>query len=122
MIYGDSVSITYLCPLAGNANSNTPSLLIINSRGDVVVRTVKACDIAPVDCNIVVLLLLASSTDDVDDEEEEEDGDHSIASWFKLDRSDAVPYATAPAPTMPTLNESDAIDDEEVSSLMSAVV
>ena len=114
MIYGDSVSITYLCPLAGNANSNTPSLLIINSRGDVVVRTVKACDIAPVDCNIVVLLLLASSTDDVDDEE---DGDHSIASWFKLDRSDAVPYATAPAPTMPTLNESDDVDvDDEVSS------
>jgi hypothetical protein len=121
MIYGDSVSITDLCPLAGNANSNTPSLLIINSRGDVVVRTVKVCDIAPVDCNIVVLLLL-SSPDDDEVEEEEEDGDHSIASWFKLDRSDAVPYATAPAPTMPTLNESDAIDDEEVSSLMSAVV
>lgn len=120
MIYGDSVSITDLCPLAGNANSNTPSLLMINSCGDVVVRTVKVFDIAPVDCNIVVLLLLASPNDDEVDVDEE-DGDHSIASWFKLDRSDAVPYATAPAPTMPTLNESDDVDDE-VSSLMSEAV
>ena len=99
---------------------------MINSCGDVVVRTVKVCDIAPVDCNIVVLLLLASSTnEEEDDDDDDEDGDHSIASWFKLDRSDAVPYATAPAPTMPTLNESDDVDvddDDEVSSLMSAAV
>lgn len=40
-----------------------------------------------------------------------------------VDRSDAIPYATAaPAPTMPTLNESDDVDDEEFLSLMSAVV
>jgi hypothetical protein len=115
-MYGDSVSITVLCPLAGNANSNIPSLLLINSRGEVVVRTVKVCDIAPVDCN--VLLLLSPSIVD----EEEEDGDHSIASWFKLDRSDAVPYATAPAPTMPTLNENDDFDNDATSSFMAAAV
>lgn len=87
MIYGDSVSITDLCPLAGNANSNIPSLFIINSCGDVVVRTVKVCDIAPVDCNIVVLLLLSlpNVVDDDDYDEVDGDGDHSIASWFKVD-------------------------------------
>lgn len=60
---------------------------IIKSRGDVVVHTVKVCDIAPVDFNTVVLLLLSSPNVDDDDDD---DGDHSIASWFKVDRSDAV--------------------------------
>jgi hypothetical protein len=74
---------------------------------------VKECEIAPVDCNVLVLLSV---------DEEEEDGDHSIASWFKLDRSDAVPYATAPAPTMPTLNENDDFDNDATSSFMAAAV